>query len=334
LIFILLAAGVSVRDLQQLGWQGVAVVGLLMVVIRPLGVLLSAHGSGLAAKERVFLAAVAPRGIVAAAIASITAVSLEAHGFAGGRELRALVFLTISGTVIGAGLLAPLLARLLDLRLPARDTVAILGAQELGLLLGGTLARQGVPVLMLDSNERYCAQAAALGLPAVCGNALDRSTLEGSGLERVGTAVAVTANETLNALFTRRTRLVLGVRNSYVALSGSGITADIAAQMEARQLFEAAHEVDRWNLRARRADVIVEEFEIETARPREPGDAALETSIVLTLRRGKRVWVMSPDLEPQPGDVASVAIHRPEREVAHERLVKWGWKPVQTGAAS
>jgi NhaP-type Na+/H+ or K+/H+ antiporter len=337
LIFILLAAGVSLRDLRELGWVGAAVVGLLIAAIRPLGALISSRGSELTGKERVFLAAVAPRGIVAAAVASITAVSIEAHGIEGGRELRALVFLTISGTVICAGVLAPLLALLLDLRLPAREAVAILGAQELGILLGSTLARQGVAVLMFDSNAQHCARAEAQGLHVVCGNALDQDVLEGAGFERVGTAVAITANETLNALFVRRARLLFDVKNAYLALQPgrSGMTAEVAAQMEARPLFEAPHEVERWNVRARRGDVAVEHFAVEVpSGARDRAGADPEALLLLALLRGKRTLVMSPELELQAGDVAVVAIHRPERDGAHELLAKWGWKPVDIGSES
>ncbi len=47
-----------------------------------------------------------PRGIVAAAIASITAATLETQGIAGGAALRALVFSTIAGAVVLSGALA------------------------------------------------------------------------------------------------------------------------------------------------------------------------------------------------------------------------------------
>jgi NhaP-type Na+/H+ or K+/H+ antiporter len=330
LLFILLAAGVKLRDLGALGPAGLGVLALIIGVIRPLGTLASARGSDLTWRERLLVAAVAPRGIVAAAIASITAVALDDQGIAGGSELRALVFLVISGTVISAGVLGPLLAWLLDLRLPTRDTVAILGAQELGILLGRSLAQHGIPVIVLDSNARSCAQARQAGLNAVCGDALDQQVLESAGLERVGTAIAVTANETLNALFARRARLLFGVRNNYVALQPGGMTPEVAAQMEVKPLFEMAHDVERWNVRARRGDVSLEGFELQAdARGRDATPANDENLLFLVLRRGKQALPMSPDLEPHPGDVAFVAIHRPEREDAHQALARWGWKRVE-----
>jgi NhaP-type Na+/H+ or K+/H+ antiporter len=137
LLFILLAADVRLDDVRALGWQGIALVGALVLVVRPLNVALMTAGSDLSGKERAFIAWVAPRGIVAAAIASITASAMETYHLEGGNALRALVFLTIAGTVLLAGLTAGPVAKLLGVALPGRDTVAILGANGLGLALGG-----------------------------------------------------------------------------------------------------------------------------------------------------------------------------------------------------
>ena len=68
-LFILLAARVSPDDFRELGWSGPAFVAFLVLVARPLSVLLATLGSSLTAKERVFLAWLAPRGIVAASVA-------------------------------------------------------------------------------------------------------------------------------------------------------------------------------------------------------------------------------------------------------------------------
>ena len=66
------------------------VVASLVLCVRPLQVFLATRGSELSLRERSFIAWVAPRGIVAAAIASIVGRSLESAGVAGGVELRAL----------------------------------------------------------------------------------------------------------------------------------------------------------------------------------------------------------------------------------------------------
>jgi len=145
LLFVMLAADVRYEQVAALGWAGFGVVATLILVVRPLGVWLCTLGSELAFEERLFIAWVAPRGIVAAAIASLVAVDLERAGLPGGAELRALVFLTIAVTVTLAGLTAGPIGNLLGVRLRKRDTVAILSAQVLGLALAEELRRGGGP---------------------------------------------------------------------------------------------------------------------------------------------------------------------------------------------
>ena len=89
-IFILLAADVGLEGVLALGWEGVAVVGTLILVVRPASVWFVTRGAELAARERIFLAALAPRGIVAAAVASLMASTLDISGITGGDDLRAL----------------------------------------------------------------------------------------------------------------------------------------------------------------------------------------------------------------------------------------------------
>jgi NhaP-type Na+/H+ or K+/H+ antiporter len=134
--------------------------------------LLSTLASDLSGRERLFIAWVAPRGIVAAAIASLTAVALQKAGLEGGTELRALVFLTIGGTVLLAGLTAGPVAALLGQRLPGRDAVAILGAGGMGVALAKELRAAEVPVVFLDANPQSCRRAEEAGFPVVYGDAL------------------------------------------------------------------------------------------------------------------------------------------------------------------
>ena len=103
LLFVLLAADVPLDDLQALGRPGLLVVGALILLARPLSVWLSTAGLGLPAGERAFMGAVAPRGIVAAAVTSLTAATLDSQGIEGGDDLKALVFLVIAATVVVSG---------------------------------------------------------------------------------------------------------------------------------------------------------------------------------------------------------------------------------------
>ena len=114
-LFPLLAADVSWAELSPLGWGGIVCVLILMLIVRPISISLATMGRELNMKQRVFLAWLAPRGIVTAAVASLFSIRLEQAGILGAGRLQGLVFLTILMTVGIQGLSARPLANFLDL---------------------------------------------------------------------------------------------------------------------------------------------------------------------------------------------------------------------------
>ncbi len=112
-LFPLLAADVSWGELSPLGWGGVVCVFMLMLIVRPISIWIATMGRDLNLKEKIFLAWLAPRGIVTAAVASLFSIRLEQAGILGAGRLQGLVFLTILMTVGIQGLSAkPLVNRL------------------------------------------------------------------------------------------------------------------------------------------------------------------------------------------------------------------------------
>ena len=114
-LFPLLAADVSWGELSPLGWGGVVCVFMLMVIVRPISIWIATTGRELNLKEKIFLAWLAPRGIVTAAVASLFSIRLEQAGILGAGRLQGLVFLTILMTVGIQGLSAKPLANKLEL---------------------------------------------------------------------------------------------------------------------------------------------------------------------------------------------------------------------------
>ena len=114
-LFPLLAADVSWGELSPLGWGGVVCVFMLMVIVRPISIWIATLGRELNLKEKIFLAWLAPRGIVTAAVASLFSIRLEQAGILGAGRLQGLVFLTILMTVGIQGLSAKPLANKLKL---------------------------------------------------------------------------------------------------------------------------------------------------------------------------------------------------------------------------
>jgi len=114
-LFPLLASDVSWGELSPLGWGGIICVLMLMIIVRPISISLATMGRELDIKQRVFLAWLAPRGIVTAAVASLFSIRLEQAGVLGAGRLQGLVFLTILMTVGIQGLTARPLAKFLNL---------------------------------------------------------------------------------------------------------------------------------------------------------------------------------------------------------------------------
>ncbi|MEM7409834.1 MAG: sodium:proton antiporter [Myxococcota bacterium] len=331
LLFVLLAADVRIAEVQALGMRGLALVAALVLVVRPLGVWLCTMGSDLNTKERLFVSWIAPRGIVAAAVASVTSNALLESGDAGGNELRALVFLTIAGTVVLAGFTAGPVASLLGVRLPSRDRVAILGASGLGLKLGEWLRSVDVPVVFLDSNAEHVRQAEESGFSVVFGDAVQERTMLRARFESVGSVVGLTPNQVLNSVYASRSREFFGVPQAYIAVmrAGTGIAPDLVQKGDARTLFEGPHDAERWEVRVRHGDVAVEEWSVG-----EPPTESLESKtgerlVFLGHHRGKTAGPMHAGIKLAKGDRVAVAIYEPDRAEAEEVLRTLGLEPAE-----
>jgi hypothetical protein len=280
---------------------------------------------------------------VAAAVASLAAVLMDAADLEGGSALRALVFLTIAITVVVQGGSAPIVARLLDVRAPAREGIAILGAEELGLVLGEALRGEGSQVVFLDANPEHCHAAEARGFAAVYGNALDERVLGRARLERCRAAVGLTSNDQVNSLFAREATEDFDVERTYVALARSeqrGVTPRILAKQSSGLLFDGPKDVERWNVRFRHGLAGVRTFVAAARRPEAPpepeavadADADADSFAVLAVKRGGVWWPMHAGFEPKEGDVARVAIYRAEAPRALEGLAALGWEPEPPAA--
>jgi NhaP-type Na+/H+ or K+/H+ antiporter len=110
-LFVVLAARLPAEDLRELvTWQCLAFLAALLLVVRPLTVAVSTIGSGVPWPERLFMAWLAPRGVVAAATASAFALQLEGISVDGVDRLAPLTFGVIVGTVAVYGLTSRLVA--------------------------------------------------------------------------------------------------------------------------------------------------------------------------------------------------------------------------------
>ncbi|MAE95960.1 MAG: hypothetical protein CL910_14985 [Deltaproteobacteria bacterium] len=337
LLFVLLAADVRLAAVFGLGLPGLFTVAALAFLVRPLNVWLCTTGSDFSWRERAFLSWVAPRGVVAAAIASLAAAFLEERGVGAADSIRALVFLTIAATVVVQGGTAPLVARLLKVRAPGRENIVILGAEELGFAFAEALARPKEQLLFCDANPLHCRQAEARGYRVVWGNALQERTLARLRLERARAVVGLTPNNEVNHHFVGEARDEYHVPDRFAAVGrqGSEAATRIVRKQESRVLFDAPKDVERWNVRVRHhqadaVELLFGEVPSEPTSRTEPSpvDEDPDPFLLLAVDRGSETRVMFEDYEPQAGDRAKALIHRPERAEALAELASLGWIPA------
>ena len=203
-LFILLAADLSIASVFALGWGSVFTVLVLMFVVRPINILSCTWNSNLNWRQKLFLSWVAPRGIVSASVASLFAISLTQRGINGGDAIKALVFLTIIMTVVSQGLTAGTLAKWL--RITSKDVTGavIVGCNPLSLLIARFFQERGETVVMIDTDPERCEQAAAQDIRVISSSALDVSVLEEAGLASMGTFLAMTNNGEVNFVLAQR----------------------------------------------------------------------------------------------------------------------------------
>jgi len=220
-LFILLAANLRLGEIQRLGWNGLWVVLGLMFIVRPLNVWASVREKSLSTNAKLFLAWIAPRGIIAAAVSSLFSITLERRGFAEASFLSSLTFLTIAITVLAQGLTARPVARMLGVLQTGNNGVLILGGSHFALALARELKNSSVPVAIMDSNKRNCAMAEREGIPSLLGDVLNDQMWDEADLTPFGAFLAATSNNELNSLACLRAQQAFDkdrlfqIRNSY-----------------------------------------------------------------------------------------------------------------------
>lgn len=115
LLFISISATVTPASLRGVVLPSIALVVLLVLVVRPVVAAVATWGTDLSSRERIFIAAMHPRGIIAASTAASFAPPLVALGLAGADKLLPVTFLVIVGTAAVYGLGAAPLTRALGL---------------------------------------------------------------------------------------------------------------------------------------------------------------------------------------------------------------------------
>lgn len=199
-LFIVLAARLRIEDIFRIGPEMILFVVVLVLVVRPLAVFVSTMRSPLNWRERLFVAWLAPRGIVAAATASIFGLELMHMGHPQAELLAPMTFTVIVVTVALYGLTAGPLARRLGITQSDPQGVLFVGAHGWARAMASVLQKRGYRVLLVDTNYDNVVAARMEGLPAHYGSILSEDTLAKLDLDGIGRLLALTPNEEVNSL--------------------------------------------------------------------------------------------------------------------------------------
>jgi len=326
-LFVVLSSRVQLTwaDLGQIGWGGLAFVAVLILLIRPVAALLATVGSDLKRNERLLLAWIHPRGIVAAAIASLFALRLQRTEMAEEAERLVLTtFLVIVGTVLTYGLTLGPLARKLGLSRPDPQGVLFAGASVFARQMAEALQKEGIATLLVDTNPQSVAAARMAGLRVHYASIGSDFVLQNLDLGGIGRMLAMTPNDEVNSIAAMEFRELFGRENVY-QLAPAKKTSErhrrVPHHLRGRILF--AEGVNYESIRQRvdagaqlKKTTLSKDFTIENFRAKY-GDSAL---VLCTFPEAGRVRIGAEDqdLELESGGKILALIDPPEGGFAAE----------------
>ena len=325
LLFVLLAADLKLPLLWHAMWEGLALFAILALVVRPLSAWLSCLGSDLSWKQVLFIGAIAPRGVVAAAIVSLFAIILQDHGRADAQTLQSLVYIIIVVSVMVYGFLAAPMSRWLDIRGADDRSVLIVGGRQVGVELARVLGEDR-EVRFIDLNAEAVATMQRGGYLALRGNVLDPLYMELAHAEEVSAVLAMTASSDQNLLIARMAHEDFHVPEVYITLPEGDAErhASLIHQLQARRLFAAPYSYSYWNAEVHRKRLIHENRVIEPGSPLiglKLFDVRIASGAqpLAVMRKGKSL-IPHDDIILQEDDTVSMLV-RPERVQEGQPLI-------------
>ena len=312
-LFILLASRLELSYFEQLGWRGLLFAAIVILIARPVSVWVATIGSGLQTSERLFLAWLAPRGIVAAAVASVFALELN-----GGNDFVAATFLVIITTVVTYSATSGLLARRLGLSVADPQGLLLAGAHEFARSVALQLQKHGIVVCLVDRNAQNLQQARMAGLRTFYADILSEAIHEEVDLGGIGRFLSLLPNDDVNSLAAEHCAELFGRDNVFrlpPSSESTGRKSVSATVHSGRQLFarDATFRLIQERLRDGhqiRATPLTEEFTWEDFLARNGDDALL-----LFRLKGTTVQVSdaAQSVTPAEGETV-IALARPDED--------------------
>ncbi|PHR57136.1 MAG: sodium:proton exchanger [Robiginitomaculum sp.] len=318
-LFIILTAGLNVQDVMLLDWRSVGFVAAMLFVVRPLVVFISTIGTALTFKEKLLVGWIAPRGIVAVAIAGYFAAELGGDALV----LAPLAFAMVFATVLAHGFTIGPLAKALGLAKDGPEGLLLVGANPWTRDLAKILGEIAVPVVLADPNWRRLRQARLDGIKVFHGEVLSEIAEHKLDHARIDWLLSASDNDAYNALVCVEFAPELG-RHRVIQISAQeGETTDgkaIAFTTRGRTAMR----------RGRTSDAIIRDYwkgwrfrrtELSQSYTLDDLIASLDegADLVLERRASGAMVLLGPGREPKGGPGSVLISFGPPREPAEPR---------------
>jgi len=309
-----LSASLDFEQLRQFEWQFGLFLLALLFVVRPATVLISLLFSDVPWNERLFLAWIAPRGIVLVAISGLFALRLSDLGYADGSILIGLSFAVVVTTIIAHGFTINLVATWLKVKGATRPGLIIVGATPWTISLARQMHELKTPVMLVDASWQRLKPARAAGIPTYHGEILNEATEHNLDLSPFHVLIAATDNEAYNTLVCSEFAPEIGTDSVY-QLGEGGDDDDprkLPASLRGRALFDSGlgvadvhqRQMEGWVFRKTK---LSDQFDIDDAR----GVLPEEANMLLLLRPNGRMRFFTHASEPEPEDGDTVITFSP-----------------------
>ena len=197
-------------------WPAILIVSVgLGAVVRPLAVFLALPGSALSRRERAFISAMGPRGILALAAAFYASLAVPGRE----QEMTLLLITTFSVIFLSGAFTTVMgrpLARLFGVLQPASKTgIVMVGANAFSLRLADHIGKY-VPLAFADTSDKRCGLFRDKNLTSLCVDVLDDAVYEDAREEGFDRLIALTPDNALNHLICQKAGLYFGEDNVFV----------------------------------------------------------------------------------------------------------------------
>ena len=333
MLFILLAADVRLIEVTELGWGGIITVVILVCVLRPLNVYIGTMGSNLNLRQKALLSWIAPRGIVAAAVASLFALELEKHGI-DGSQLRAMVFFLIAVTVLISGLTGGIAAQFLGLKRPKNVGWVILSANNLSRSIAKVLIEAGEEVICIDQNPKACRLAEEDGIKVIYGNGLDEKILLRAEIDTRLGAMGLSSNEEVNLLFGTKAKEIGKLSTILVGIKSmaEGITSEMVKEIGGRIPFGRHCDIEQWAGWIQRGITSINRYSLTSpASDNNFQDGTEGIILPLVLHSKSKSQPIDDTTEIKAGDEVTMIVNNQREKEALEWLSSQGWILAENG---